>query len=370
MRLLAVLFLSVTTIVTWVRADPADTGISGVYEVVVGTSNAEPLITYFQQFGFRPVREATISRQLARSLYGVDSAARAIRLQNGDIDAHGLLRIIEWETPLGAGVGLAPPETVGQRMAVMRTRDIFRLHDIFSDARDSGEPWFVTEPVYDDLYDMTEKGPLNVIHRRTGVREMAVYGEQFNHVFYQRYGYTIPGYGTISDSSPLQTSEFTHHDFIIDGDIEEVTDYYESVLGFKQEAPAVLDGAWQPGPRHVFNMAPGTSHWYVGFVSPNNVAGKLKFFVNRDREQARNRAESQRPGFEGITLHTLWTPRLNRVVELAEGAKLELGDIQDNEFGERCIVLRGPDGATWQVIDRAGSKHPPVTDLQFKATAN
>ena len=91
--------------------------------------------------------------------------------------SQALLRIIQWNKGLGPGVGLAPPETVGQRMAVMRTRDIVRLHDIFSDARASGEPWMVTEPVYDDLYDMTDKGPLNVIQRRVGVREMAVFGD-------------------------------------------------------------------------------------------------------------------------------------------------------------------------------------------------
>lgn len=345
-----------------------DTGISGVYEVVVGTRDAAPLIEYFQQFGFAEVARGKLAASDAQQLYAVNSAALSIRMQNGDIDAHGLLRIVQWETGFGAGVGIAPPETVGQRMAVMRTRDIFRLHDIFSDAREAGEPWFATQPVYDDLYDMTDKGPLNVIHRRVGVREMASYGELFNHVFFQRYGYTIPGYGTIGDHSPLQTSEFTHHDFIIDGDIEAVTDYYESVLGFVQENPAVLDGEWQDGPRAVFNMAPGTSHWYIGFVSPNDISGKLKFFVARDREHARDRSMEQRMGYDGITMHTLWTPKLDAVKRLADEQGLQSTTIRNNEFGERSFVLHGPDGSTWQVIARKRAKNPPVTDLEFKTT--
>ena len=347
-----------------------DTGISGVYEVVVGTRDADRLVKYFEQFGFRPVREVQLSAARGASLYGVESAARVIRMQSGEIDAHGLLRIVQWAQGLGEGVGLAPPETIGQRMAVMRTRDIFRLHDIFSDARASGEPWLVTAPVYDDLYDMTDKGPLNVIQRRVGVREMAVYGAEFNHVFYQRYGYTIPGYGTISPEAPLQTSEFTHHDFIIDGDIEEVTDYYERVLGFRQEAPASLDGAWQAGPRAVFQMAPGTSHWYVGFVSPNDIAGKLKFFVNRDRAHARDRSAEQRMGFSGITMHSLWTPHLDRVIERATAAALTMSAPQENEFGERSVVLRGPDGVTWQIIERAASDRAPERQLRFELTNN
>ncbi len=345
-----------------------DTGISGVYEVVVGTRDAGPLLEYFAQFGFTEISRASLDAPQAQRLYDVDSAATSIRLQNGAVDAHGLLRIIEWQNGLGAGVGIAPPETVGQRMAVMRTRDIFRLHDIFSDARASGEPWMVTEPVYDDLYDMTDKSPLNVVHRRVGVREMAVYGNLFNHVFFQRYGYTIPGYGTIADHSPLQTSEFTHHDFIIDGEIETVTDYYENVLGFAQENPAVLDGEWQDGPRQVFDMAPGTSHWYIGFVSPNDISGKLKFFVSRDRDHVRDRSAEQRPGYDGITMHTLWTPKLEMVYELAQQYKLEATDLQDNEYGERSFVLRGPDNSTWQIIQRKRSSQPPVTELNFART--
>ena len=96
-------------------------------------------------------------------------------------------------------------------MAVMRTQDIVRLADIFSDLREkSGKPYLLAGPVYDDLYNATEGNP-TIKNRRVGVREMGVYGQDFNHVFFQRYGYTIPGYGTIADSSPLRTSEFTHH---------------------------------------------------------------------------------------------------------------------------------------------------------------
>ena len=75
--------------------------------------------------------------------------------------------------------------------------------------------------------------------------------------FFQRYGYTIPGYGTIGDHSPLRTSEFTHHDFFVSGDLDEVTAYYSDVLGFKLEGETVIDGEWQPGPKAVFQMGPG-----------------------------------------------------------------------------------------------------------------
>ena len=346
-------------------AAPPDTGISGVYEVMVGVSDAEPAVEYFAQFGFAPTASASLSAQRAAEVYGVDSALRSIRLQNGAVDAHGLLRLLEWAEPLGPGVGFAPPETVGTRMAVMRTRDIYRLADVFTDLREgAGEAWLVAGPVYDDLYDATEGVP-SIVNRRVGVREMGVYGRWFNHVFFQRYGYTIPGYGVIGAHAPLATSEFTHHDFLVAGDLAEVTDYYENVLGFTPENDPVVSGAWQPGPRAVFLMEPGRSHWYRGFVSPNDVSGKLKFFSLEGLHVADDRSARQRPGELGITLHSLWTPRLAEVHRLAAAAGLNPSPVQRNEFDEESFVLRGPDGASWQIIAREQSQWKPVTQFQL-----
>ena len=346
-------------------AERPDTGISGVYEVMVGVANAASAIEYFAQFGFAVVNSAEVPARRASEIYGVDSALRSFRLQNGEVDAHGLLRILEWTTPLGPGVGFAPPETVGTRMAVMRTLDIFRLADVFTDLRDgAGEPWLLAGPVYDDLYNATDGTP-SIVNRRVGVREMAVYGSWFNHVFFQRYGYTIPGYGVVGDHSPLRTSEFTHHDFVVAGDLGEVTDYYETVFGFVPENDPVIDGAWQVGPRVVFRMAPGRSHWYRGFVSPNDVSGKLKFFSLEGLHTADDRSARQRPGELGITLHSVWTPRLDEVYRLALGAGLRPGGVRRNEFDERSFVLCGPDGASWQVIHREQSRWKPVTRFEL-----
>lgn len=346
------------------------TGISGVYEVMVGVTEAEPAVSYFEQFGFRVIAEAQLDARQAEERYGVASALRSLRLQNGSTDAHGLLRILEWAQPLGPGVGFAPPETVGTRMAVMRTRDIFRLADIFTDLRErAGEAWLIAGPVYDDLYDQTQ-GPVSIDNRRVGVRELAVYGRWFNHVFFQRYGYTIPGYGIIDDASPLQSSEFTHHDFVVAGDLAEVTDYYTSVFGFRAENEPVIDGEWQDGPRVVFQMAPGRSHWYRGFVSPNDVAGKLKFFSLHGLHRADDRSAHQRPGELGITLHSLWTPELEYVHRLACDAGLQPGPLAANEFGERSFLLRGPDGVNWQLIERDGAAKPAIREFELVPVDN
>ena len=359
----------------WVLLIPAaratelpDTGVSGVYEAMIGTDDADRLIAYFAEFGFSRVADGSLTAAEAKRVYGVESALTSIRLQNGDIDNHGLVRILEWEEPLGPGVGYGPPETIGQRMLVMRTEDIFRLHDVFTDVRETGEPVLPIAPVFADLYGMTEGAP-TFFDRRVGVREMATYGTLVNHVFFQRYGYQIPGYGTIGDHSPLRTSELTHHDFVINGDIDEVTAYYSAVLGFKPEAEeAVIDGDWQAGPKAVFGMVPGSSHWYRGFVSPNDICGKLKFFVPLVPRP--DRSARQRPGEMGITIHSVFTPKLEMVHGLANKHGLTVTGIVDNEFGESSFLIRGPDGSAWQVIGRDASNNPPVTEFQLVAVNN
>ena len=350
-------------------ADPEgalpDTGISGVYEVMVGAADAGQLVEYFTEFGFSIKNEASIDAETAQKLYGVRSGLRSIRMQNGAIDSHGLLRLLEWEQPLGPGVGYAPPETIGQRMSVMRTRDIMRVYDTFLDLRNkAGEPWLSTEPVFDDLYGLqTEQ--VSIKDRRVGVRENAVYGRFFNHVFFQRYGYTIPGYGVINDAAPLQTSEFTHHDFIVKGDLEVVTAYYESVLGLRAENDPVIGGDWHKGPGRVFLMEPGESHWYRGFVSPNNICGKLKFFTARDPAHERDRRGHQRPGELGITLHSLYTPALEYVHELAVEHGLQPSPILPNEFRERTFLFTGPDGVTWQILEQPTVSNTPTTEFEL-----
>lgn len=352
-------------------AEVPDTGISGVFEAMVGVDNEDFALRYFSEFGFREISRSTLGKDQALEIYGVPSALVSIRLQSGDIDSHGLLRILVWETPLGPGVGYAPPETVGARMAVMRTNDIIRIADVFKDWQENHDvPLLIAGPVYDDLYDTSAAKP-DLFNRRAGVREMAVYGSWFNHVFFQRYGYSIPGYGTVDEGSPLGTSELTHHDFFVAGDLDEVTAYYESVFGLTAENErAVIDGAWQPGPQAVFRMNDGRSHWYRGFVSPNNICGKLKFFSVHDLHTPQSRAERQSPGELGITLHSFWTPRLDKVRQLAIAEGLHPSQVQENEFGERSFLLKGPDGVSWQIIQRERSQRPPETEFQLIEVTN
>lgn len=341
-----------------------NTGISGVYEVLYATNEPAYMIRYFNEFGFRVVDSAKLSANEAKALYGVPSALQSYRLQNGQVDAHGLLRILVWEKPLGPGVGMVEPESIGQRLAVMMTKDIVRLTDVFKLLRDQQQQWLPTEPIFDDPLRINKNGELDFFKRPIGVRENAVYGARFNHVFFQRYGYVIPGYGTIDPATPLQTSEFTHHDFMIRIDSMQQLMYLQTALGLKAEKAPEIDGDWLKGPRATFLMAPGSSHWYQGFISPNNICGKLKFFMPRGPKP--DHSTRQKPGEMGITLHSFYTPKLVYVHSLVQKHGLHPTPIQKNEFGENSFVFRGPEGASWQIIEKFQVRNLPATQSSLQ----
>lgn len=342
-----------------------DTGISGLYEVMLGVADADYAIKYFADFGFKEVASESFSEEEAFALYGVRSKLKSYRLQNGKIDSHGLLRILEWENPLGAGVGYAPVETIGSRIAVMMTHDIFRLYDIYQTAREVGKKqWLPTEPVADDLFGLNT-GERDFFNRPTLVRENAVYGKFFNHIFFQRYGYEIPGYGTIENDTKLKTSEFTHHDFVIKAESMDQMNYLSTALGLTAEDEPALDGDWMKGPRQVFQMEPGFSHWYQGFVSPNNICGKLKFFIPVGDKT--DRSAHQRIGEEGITLHSFYTPKIEMVYKLVVNHDLSPTEMLPNEFGERSFVFSDTAGVSWQIIEKTEQpNNVPRIELTFK----
>jgi len=344
-----------------------DTGISGVYEVCYGTNDEEYCLQYFTEFGFQVIEEISLHKDEAEELYGHSSPLKSIRMQNGAIDSHGLLRLLVWQTPKNEGIGYVPPRTIGQRLAVMKTDDIYRLADVFKIARENGESCSITEPIADDLFDL-DAGKKDLFNRPIVVRENAVYSKFFNHIFFQRYGYHIEGYGTVGIKTPLRTSEFTHHDFFISSSDLSDMSYMSSALGLIPEDEPVIDGEWQKGPREVFMMKPGEGHWYQGFVSPNNICGKLKFFIPTTKTN--NLSERQQVGCLGITMHSFFTSKLEYVHDLVKQHDLSASSIKKNEFMEQSFNFTGPGGCHWQIIEKTDTVNKPVTELKISLTNN
>ncbi len=344
-----------------------DTGIGGVYEVVLTVEDVEFAKKYFEEFGFSEISTADFSAKEAMELYGHHSNLKSYRLQNHNIDSHGLIRIISWENPINKGIGLVPPRSIGQRIAVMHCSDIFRLKDVLENASDNNLNWNITEPVSDDLFDL-DGGEKSFFKRPVIVRENAAYGNFFNHIFFQRYGYHIEGYGTINKETPLATSEFTHHDFFVNcKDLEDMK-YLSTALGLKAEEPPKIDSETQKGPKAVFQMQKGESHWYQGFVSPNNICGKLKIFI--PLEDTRDCSDKQKVGSIGMTLHSFCVKKLKYVRSLIEKEGLSPTTIFENEFGEHCFNFTGSGGCSWQIIEKSDFVNEPIKNLEFTLTKN
>ncbi len=344
-----------------------DTGISGVYEVLLATDDPDFAIKYFAEFGFKEVDRVEMEASDAALLYGYESKLQSIRLQNGSIDSHGLLRLLVWDEPKSVGMGKRHPRTIGQRITVMKTSDIFRIKDVFDNDRVEENKWLVTHPVADDLFGLDDKKK-DFFNRPVIVRENAVYGSFFNHIFFQRYGYHIEGYGTVDDSSPLRTSEFTHHDFFINAQDMSVMRYMSTVLGLIPEEEPKIDSADQKGPREVFMLNDGEGHWYQGFVSPNNICGKLKFFI--PTEEVDDQSHEQQMGCLGVTMHSFYTDKLTLVHQLAHQEDLNCTDIYKNEFGEQCFCIFGDEGCRWQLIQKQEILNQPKTELHFSLINN
>jgi len=343
--------------------DPTDwagegAGMSGVYEMLVGVTDLDYAIRYFSELGFRLVGTGYLNKLAAQALYGVPSGVKSYRLQNGKTDSHGLVRLLVWEQPLGPGVGYSEPGTIGSRMAGILTTDIFRLYDIYSEARKGGEPWLVRGPVSQDM--LGDGSAKSFFERPVTTRELAVYGSFCNHLYFQRYGYTVPGYGNIHMATRLATSEITHHDLFVKVDSMAQLRYLETVLGLEADGDASLNGEWMDGPTELYGLEAGETYWFQSFQSVNNIAGKLRFFVPTGGKP--DRSARQRPGYEGITGHTFFTPYLDKVWADVAKAQLRPTPILPNEFGERCFVFRGPEGNTWQVLER---KTAPLNEPIF-----
>jgi hypothetical protein len=129
-----------------------------------------------------------------------------------------------------------------------------------------------------------------------------------------------------------------------------------------------VDGDWLKGPKRVFDMPNGSAHLYQGFVSPNNICGKLKFFIPLQTKP--DRSEHQRVGELGITLHSFYTPKLKIVYDNLVKLGIKPTDLQKNEFGEPSFTFKSPDGVTWQIIEKMSTKFKPVTKLEYKMTGN
>lgn len=330
--------------------------ISGIYELCIGTDDLVADLHYWQQLGYRIGRTGALDGSTAYSLYGVDSALRSVRLLHGDAD-HGLVRLMAWESPTGPGLGAAPMRVLGGRWSATLTDALWTLVNHAEDAVEAhGDAVRYIPPVRQVIYEGAgERTPF--IDPWIGVRETVFMGPRARHVFFQRFGYTVPNYGAISELAPLRTSQITHFGLIARGDAEQL-DFYEETLGLLRARDGGVSSADSVGPANIFDLRPGERYFTTDFDDPRSStdwqrarSGRLKIIRFDADVPLDDHMAAARPGALGPALYTYRVSDANAFHARLHGSNAtELTDVQPNEFGEPTLCFTAPDGYAWSLV--------------------
>jgi uncharacterized glyoxalase superfamily protein PhnB len=236
------------------------------------------------------------------------------------------------------------------------TNDIVQLRDAYLQAIAEGEQWVVSETIRNIIREGNiGKGFFN---RFVGVREMMVLGEEVRHVYFQRYGYTVPGYGTVPASSPLGVSEGTHSAVVVP-DLSQL-DFYSEVLGLKLEGissapPATRDEHPEfniPGTSNGINVLmrePGEVYHYATLTTPTASVGRI-YVMSPGAPTEDLRAKSC-PGVKGLCLLTYKVNDIEAYhARISASRATKVTPLIANEFGELAFNFVSPDGITWGII--------------------
>jgi hypothetical protein len=330
--------------------------VGGVYEMGIGVTDPIPVILYWQQFGYTLRREGTLDRTAAEQLYGVSSALRSIRLAHQDAD-HGLIRIMIWDEPVNEGLGMSPMKVLGGRWGAMLTRDIYNLLNHAEDAKVAGMPVYIVEPQKAFIYSPATK-PRPFLDKATYVREMCLIQPLSRQIFFQRFHYDLPLYGSVHEDSFFRTSQISHFGLVVQGGTGQL-EFYDKVLGLLKARDGLVTYDDISG-RNVFELQPGEQYFVTDFddvrsssTDPMKMrSGRLKVIRFPDDVPLDDKRDHSRPGSLGASLYTLRVSDLDEYRRrVGEGGAGEVTAIVENEFGERSFSFVAPDGFFWTFIE-------------------
>ncbi|MEZ5514478.1 MAG: hypothetical protein R3F58_11470 [Steroidobacteraceae bacterium] len=350
-----------TTLIDQQDAPPRDPSAchSGLFEVCVGVPDLDTSIDYFARFGCKPGPRGKLARDAARRVYGVDSAVESVRLLHGNSD-HGLVRLMRWDQPINAGLGVETHlRCVGSRWGTRLTSNVLGIANHAQHALDCGEPLGMIEPLLDVIGEVAGGAPARAfLDPIVGVREMVVVQPLYRQVFFQRFGYDSPLYGTIDPDSMFQTSQHTHFGLMIATDDHSVFDFYDRTLGLKRWMDAPTEYAKSRGGRAVYALPPGEGFHIVDFDDPRSGhsrdsrrSGKLKCIRLPGNAVITNKLDRSRAGCLGYSAYTWRCGDVHVMRERVTAAgATEVSTIVADEFGAPALSFCAPDGYYWILV--------------------
>jgi hypothetical protein len=331
-----------------VSATEAPLAVGGVHELVIGVLSVEDAAAYWSRFGFRNGASVDLTVSEASDIYGVACAAQVMVLDHGSSD-HGLLRLIQWETPTGEGLGLHPLRALGSRWGAMLTRSVLAVQSHAESADEQGVPisWIsssrqdpagpVARPFLDDL-----------VH----VREMILCRPESRQVLFERFEYSNANYGAIVEAA-FPTSQVTHVGIVTAGDPDQVY-FHQRTIGARMTREASVSTSADMASRRIFDLEHGEQYRCWDFDDPRSgsapsewLSGRLKY-IHFDTEPVVDlRAQSHL----GALGHTAYTWRV-RDLDAARSAAVanwasSVTDVVDDGLGRRSFSFVDPSGYDW-----------------------
>jgi catechol 2,3-dioxygenase-like lactoylglutathione lyase family enzyme len=330
--------------------------IGGLFEACVGVPDLDAAIAYFAGFGCTVAARGRLTADQALAVYGVPSAVESVRLAHGTSD-HGLVRLMHWNQPLNAGLGLARDlRCIGSRWGTRLTTNVLAIANHAQKACEAGQAIEFVEPLLDVIGEVAGGQQARPFHDPiVGVREMAVFQPLYREVFFQRFGYESPLYGAVDPRCLHATSQFTHLGMMVATDSHDVFEFYDGVLGLQRWMDVATTYEKSKGGRRLYALEPGEGFHIVDFDDPRSGrtladrrSGKLKCIRLAGNARIDNRLGDSRVGCLGYSAYTwrvrdaarLW-PRVR-----SAGAT-ELSEVAKDEFGQYSFSFRAPDGYFW-----------------------
>lgn len=333
--------------------------VRGLYEVCVGVPDLEESILDYRAFGCAPGPRGELDAAAARALYGVDSAVRSVRLLHGESD-HGLVRLMQWERPRNAGLGVTPNlRCVGSRWGVRTTSSVLGIVNHAQRALAAGAELTLIEPILAVIGEVSgERRSRPFRDPVVGVREMVLLQPLYRQVFFERFGYESPLYGRIDPDSLLRTSQHTHFGLMIANDDPHVLDFYDQVLGLQRWMDDVTPYDNATGSRIIFGLEPGEGFHMVDFDDPRSGrslaerrSGKLKCVRFAGGARIEDRRDHSRAGSLGYSLYTWRVRHLEAMHRRVAAAGVRaLSEPCRDEFGTLAFTFDAPDGYQWMLI--------------------
>lgn len=340
----------------------APQAIGGLFETCIGVPDLDAATRYWESFGFRSGPEGQLDADSANALFGHNSALSSRRLLHTDSD-HGLIRLMQWETPLNDGLGMHPFRGHGNRWAGQFVRSASDISNHARVAERAGQPVYDLPPTFIDLSaynpDLFSGGaPVPFQDTIVAVREYSLVQPVSRQAFLERFNYESKMLGKYNEDCLFPATQIAHAGLMLTSDDHSVLDFYDQVLGLKRvsDHPVTWDQAMAS--RDTFGLIEGETHWSVNFEEPRSGSGmderrsgRLLLFRFGSDSQLEDQSDLAKPGCLG---HSLLTWRVRDLAsfrtECAAGGCTVISELRSDEFGTDAFTCTTPDGFIWTFL--------------------